>query len=164
MSLFLSGSNLKLFDNGKQVASAPLSKTTAVSITGANNEDDSLAIDFSKGGFFSISGAITFAAGTDANDSLAIIGDGSVSGSYSPSSTTAGAGTFLVGPTTTKDTINMTGVEATSVSSLSAFSVTTGSSADVLTVDSLAANQNRISGTSGGVTVAPVTYSPATNV
>src|SRR5262249_39473924 len=60
--------------------------------------------------------------------------------------------------------INIIGVEATAVSSLSAFTLATSSGADAVTLDSLAANQSRFSGTSNGVAFAPVTYSSVANV
>jgi hypothetical protein len=152
---------LQLWDNGVLVASPALADTASVVITGANGEDDQLTIDYAVGGFFSISDGITFTNvdGVAGTDRLSIVGDGVVSGSYLPSATVPGSGTVTVGGTA----VTLAGVEQVAVSGLTGFTLTTPGSADVLTVDSPAAGQNRVSGTSDGASFVPLTFSAVTS-
>lgn len=126
-----------------------------VVIKGADNTDDTITLAFAFGGTFSIQDGIFIDGGSGAgNDSAVIIGDGTSSGSYTPDATTFGNGVVTVGATT----INFTGLEPLTVSNLASFTFTTPGSADVITIDSPAPGQNRISGTSDGVAFESLTF------
>jgi Ca2+-binding RTX toxin-like protein len=69
------GPTLEIYDAlaRKAVASAPFDEVTAVTITGADGEPDSLTIDYT-GGPFRPPGGITFAGGTGGPDALSVRG------------------------------------------------------------------------------------------
>jgi hypothetical protein len=159
MILQLNGTTLEILDNGSVVASQALARTSSVTITGANNENDSLTVDYSFGGFFSVTGGVSFAGGTAAFDQLSVVGTGATSGTDIPSGTTVGSGSMLINGSA----ITYSGLESTVVSSMASFGFTTALSANVLTVDSPAAQQNRISGTSQGAALVPLTFSAVTS-
>jgi hypothetical protein len=88
---------IQLVDNRDQsvLQSQPLADTNAVVITGAE-QDDKLTVDFSNP--FSV--PIQFDGGTQTSsdgDSIRIIGDGKISGSYIPVSTRNDAGIIYFG-------------------------------------------------------------------
>jgi autotransporter-associated beta strand protein len=96
--LRLHGSTLELVndDTASVVASGALASTTSVTVTGANNLDDQLTVDFAFGGFFTLPGGISFDGGTGGHDSLAVRGNGSTSATYSPDAATTGKGIVSV--------------------------------------------------------------------
>jgi hypothetical protein len=153
---------LELLDNGGQVANPKLVDVTAVNITGAVGVNDQLTVDYSFGGLFSVAGGITFLnpGETTGTNSLVVIGSGAESGSYTPSGTTAGSGDLTVNG----NPIDFSGVNAVTVGSMTGFTVQTPSSGNTLIVDAPAAGQNRISGTSGGLGFASLTFSSVTSV
>jgi len=92
---------------------------------------------------------------TGNGDSMQIIGTGSESAVYTPSTLNSGDGTVSVGG----QTIVFGGLEPLIASNLASMTLVTPNGADVLTIDSPAAGKNRISGTSGGVGFESLTIS-----
>jgi len=92
---------------------------------------------------------------TATGDTLTIIGDGTVGLTYRPDAADASAGTFTFDDARV---IAFHGLEPTTVHGLSSFTFTSTGSHDVITVDSPAAGQNRISGTSDGTPFEAVTF------
>src|SRR3989440_2872280 len=92
---------------------------------------------------------------TGAGDSMQIIGTGSESATYTPSAVNSGDGAVLIGG----QTILFGGLEPVIASNLASMTLVTPNGADILTIDSPAAGQNRISGTSGGVGFESLTIS-----
>jgi hypothetical protein len=84
---------------------------------------------------------------TGNGDSMQIIGSGSENAVYNPSTINSGDGTVNVGG----QTIVFNGLEPLIASNLASMTLVTPNGPDSLTIDSPAAGQNRISGTSGGV-------------
>jgi hypothetical protein len=160
--LRLNGDRLDLLDNDAQVANPKLVDVTAVNITGAVGVNDQLTVDYSFGGLFSVAGGITFLnpGETTGINSLVVIGTGAESGSYTPSGTTAGSGNLMVNG----NPIGFSGLNGVTVGAMAGFTVQTPSSGNTLNVDAPAAGQNRISGTSGGVGFASLTFSSVINV
>jgi hypothetical protein len=132
----------------------------------AGSSDDRIIIDGSLGVNVTVRGM----AG---NDTLVVQGNGAANGSYLPASAVeAGhpfgngldeldslAGTVTVGATT----IDFAEFEPLVISGVGSFTFITPNAADVLTVDSPAAGQNRISGSSGGVPFEAITFFDVTN-
>ncbi|HKA59930.1 MAG TPA: LEPR-XLL domain-containing protein, partial [Gemmatimonadales bacterium] len=105
--------DLQLLDSTTVVASRPLAETTGVVINGEDGWNDSLKIDFSQGGFFSLDGGITFNGGEDGFDALEVTGGTFTSVIH----TVTDAGPGLSGTMVYEDglnpalTINYTGLE-----------------------------------------------------
>lgn len=76
LTLRLHGADLEIFDNTTEavVASQPLAQTSAVHITGASDEGDTLRVDFAFGGFFTVPEGITFDGGAGGPDTLHVFG------------------------------------------------------------------------------------------
>jgi subtilisin-like proprotein convertase family protein/Ca2+-binding RTX toxin-like protein len=118
--------------------------------------DDTLIVDYSNG-IPVPDGGIHFDGGgqaTAAGDQIVVIGNGVNHGFYLPSGQTPGDGTLLVDD----GTITFTGLEPAAVSSMEEFTFVTPNSNDLLTIDSPAAGQNRILGSSGAVAFEPLTF------
>jgi hypothetical protein len=93
-------------------------------------------------------------------DVLVITGDGSSDGTYTPGDTVTGSGTIIVDG----QTIDFTGLEPVIVSGFASFKLMTPNADDVITIDSPASGQNRISGTSGGVAFESLTFFDVSHV
>src|SRR4029434_6067906 len=91
---------------------------------------------------------------SDIGDILEIIGDGTATGSYSPHPTDSDKGLIEIGDTV----VTFAGLAPVTESTLASFTFTTPGSADVITIDSPAAGQNRISGTSDGTAFEALTF------
>ena len=102
---------------------------------------------------FSSIGVLNF-NGLGGGDAIEIIGSGGETSTYVPDATTTGNGAITL-PGMTINFFNLTPVTISGVANLT---VTTPNSNDVLSVDSPAAGQNRVSGTSGGVAIEDVTF------
>ena len=101
---------------------------------------------------------ITFNGGpnfTGNGDSMQIVGTGTENAVYSPSTLNSGDGTVNVG----SQLIIFNGLEPLIASNLASMTFVTPNGSDLLTIDSPAAGQNRISGTSGGVGFESLTIS-----
>jgi autotransporter-associated beta strand protein len=160
-TLRLNGANLELVNNDTMaiLVSQALATTTAVQITGASNLNDSLTIDYSFGGFFTVSGGVSFnGGGGSGNDLLKVLGTGTTGAGYTPSPTTPGTGTVQVTSGAQTGTVNFVGLQALDVTGMAGVTLTTPSSNDNVTVQNgtdFATNSIpavRISGNSGGVT------------
>lgn len=127
--------------------------TTTNLIFDAGSGNDSLTVDATLGNPIPSLG-ITYSGGAQTTaDSLTVLGGG-LSGSYTPSGTTNGSGAVAIGGRT----VNFTGLEPVTASDFASFTLITPNAADVLTITSPAAGQNRISGTSGGVPFEALTF------
>ncbi len=143
---------LLLDENYTVRASQELAFTSEVRILGSD-QDDKLTLDFST----SSSVPIFYDGGdqtSETGDILEIIGDGTTHGSYLPHPTDSDKGIIIIGDSV----ITFTGLEPVTQSNLASFTFTTPGSADVITIDSPAAGQNRISGTSDGVAFESLTF------
>jgi hypothetical protein len=135
---------------GIQVYSAPANSLSSLNFnTGAGN--DRLIVDLVNGTPIP-SGGLSYDAGAD-TDALTVIGAGSGAGAYVPA-IPAGSGNFNAAGSA----IAFTGVEPITASNFASLSITTPSSADVISIDSPAPGQNRISGTSGGTSFPSLTF------
>ena len=154
------GSNLEIFDvlKNQVVAVRKLSLLLGVQITGTVNETDRLTIDYQSGGSFSLPQGIRFSGGSGGGDILVIAGRLSDVTTYQPSLTAGGASRFEIN----NDLISMTGVESAILSGVGSLIVETQGSADALLADPATgyngAIATKISGTSGGVAIKPLTF------
>jgi hypothetical protein len=142
--------------SGEPIFHLPRSGFTRLSFDGAAG-NDTLIVDASRGNPLPING-IDYAGGADdgaPGDSLQLIGDGAFGGSYTPSATTTGSGTALLGNLP----LRFSGLEPVGASAFSTFRLVTPNSSDAMTIDSLAPGSNRISGVSGGVAFESLTFS-----
>ena len=118
--------------------------------------DDTLTIDYSNGNPLPASG-LSFEGGPQTGipgDNLVVTGNGSNHGRYAPDSVLPGSGSLDVDGTV----ITFAGLEPVLVNGFVEFSFITPNSNDVIAVDSPAAGQNRISGTSGAIALEPITF------
>jgi hypothetical protein len=108
--------------------------------------------------------------GMHGNDELVVAGKNAPNGSYAPGTNTENGldnnsdlrGTIAIGSTT----INFQEFEAASrvtVHDITNFRLITPLAADALTLDSITAGQDEVTGTSGGVTVVPMSFYNVTN-
>jgi hypothetical protein len=115
-------------------------------------------------------------AGGNKGDTLIVLGKGAASGSYTPGTNNAVSlangsdlrGSIVIGSTTINFQEFSTNGSVT-VSNVTSFTYTTppapagGSGGNDLTIDSTAAGQNRVSGTTSGVSTVPLLFSEITN-
>ncbi|MFV2068579.1 MAG: beta strand repeat-containing protein, partial [Pirellulales bacterium] len=155
LTLRRAGDAIEIVNTGTSnlLASAALADVGRVILSGSDRADNTLVIDYSSGGSFPLPGGIRFDGGGGTDD-LVVIGSGFESGTYTPDPSTTGNGTITVGGSQ----IEFTNLEPVTVSGLPDFTFITPGSEDVLLVDSPAAGQNRISGTSDGVAFESLTF------
>jgi Ca2+-binding RTX toxin-like protein len=151
LRLDTSGTRVELTDNGLSIASRPVSSLSAIEITGAANENDTLVVDYTAGVF---NVPVFYNGGAAGVDSLEVIGTTASSALYNPSATTPGSGSVAVGAAT----IQFADLSPVTVSRMASLVMTTPNGADVLTVDTPAAGRTRIGGTSGGVAMESLTF------
>ncbi|NLE36900.1 MAG: calcium-binding protein, partial [Pirellulaceae bacterium] len=151
VGLDATGSYLEVRINGTLEYSGLLSMVNQLNILGWGG-DDTLTVDFTNGNPVP-AGGFLFDGGTGGNDALAVVGNGSQIGSYLPGMTTGDGIVDVDG-----SAITFTGLEPVIVNGMAEFTFVTPNSNDVLTVDSPAAGQNRVSGTSGGVVFEALTF------
>ena len=156
VSLDATGLYLQVRVNGALVYNPLVSTVHEVNIKGWGG-NDTLTVDFTNGDPLAAL-KLNYDGGEGGDDVLAVVGGGGKIGSYLPASTT-GDGVVKVG----SSTITFTGLEPVLVSGFNEFTFVTPNSNDVLTIDSPAAGQNRISGTSGGVAFESLVFSSVTN-
>src|SRR5262245_20002235 len=156
LTLKLSGADLQIVNAANTVvASKALVDTSGVVITGANAATESLTVDFDNGGFFALTDGVQFNAGTGGTDALSIRGTTSSNVVLTPSASGATAVVTQGG----SNTITATGLEAAvAVTNLATLTVRTSAGADVLTLDNQTTGVGRVSGTTGGITFRPVTF------
>ena len=156
VALDATGMYLEVRINGTLEFSSPKSQVSELNILGWGG-NDTLTVDFTNGDPLP-AGGLMFDGATGADDGLALVGTGTSIGSYAPR-TTAGDGVVTVDGSV----ITFTGLEPFNVNGFNEFTFVTPNSIDVLTVDSPAAGQNRVSGTSGGVAFEALTFSNVTH-
>ncbi len=164
LTLRRNGPYLEVYDEvaSQVVAAERVVMAQAVEITGADDVDDLLTIDFPYGGHFAPVDGIRFDGGSGGNDSLRIAGTGTTAGSYRPSGTTTGSGDVpLDGPAGTT-TVQFDGLETFEVSAMSQFVLQTPNVRDNITLAPSTGSGNTqastISGASGGVAFRPLTF------
>ncbi|MBT6146026.1 MAG: LEPR-XLL domain-containing protein, partial [Gemmatimonadetes bacterium] len=172
LTLRLNDGDLEIIDTltGALLAARPLGRVSGVTVRGADDLDDTLTVDFS-GGLIEV--PIVFHGGDLGFDSLVFQGDGSVSVHYTAigadSATLQIAGNRSGHESGT--TLSFTGLEPVTLSALSSLTFSTNDPAifadntapaapgiDVILIDSPAAGQNRINGTSGAKVFENVTF------
>ena len=115
---------------------------------------DSIVIDAAIAAHFNVVGGLD-------DDVLRVRGDGSESGTYTPSPTDPSAGNITIDGGAI---IDFSELEPVQIDGFMNFTFTTPNSADILTVDSPAAGRNRVTGTSDGVAFEAVTFFDVVNV
>jgi|GEM_PF-923147 len=156
ISLNATGLYLEIRVNNSLQYSPLLSSVREVNLRGWGG-NDTLTVDFTNGD--PLAGlTLRYDGGTGGDDALVITGGTGKIGSYRPG-TTPGDGVVQIG----NSTIAFTGLEPVTVSGFAEFTFVTPNSNDVITIDSPAAGQNRISGTSGGVAFESLTFSNVTH-
>ncbi|MFI5378941.1 MAG: choice-of-anchor Q domain-containing protein, partial [Tepidisphaerales bacterium] len=132
-----------------------------VQVTGSTGPD-LLTVDFSNGSPIPSSGIAYdgVADGGAPGDSLAVIGNGSDSGIYTPSGSGPGSGTVTIGG----GSITFSNLAPVIASSFATFSLVTPNGSDNLTIDSPTPGQSQITGTSGGVAIEPLSFFNITNL
>ncbi|MEW6158376.1 MAG: LEPR-XLL domain-containing protein, partial [Verrucomicrobiota bacterium] len=167
-TLKLNGSKLELVDHSSQkvLKSQDLLSISEVIITGSE-KDDFLKIDATDADAWFLK--VKFNATgqtTEAGDRLEILGAPDVETTYSPASKGgSGAAKLLKNPVSPADEISFSGVEAVTVSGSSLLTLVTPGGADNLLIEKGSiATTTKISGTSGGKTIVPLTFSNVPNV
>jgi hypothetical protein len=124
------------------------------------NGDDVLTIDMSNGSPIPTNGVV-FDGGLPSvsGDLLRILGNGTPVATYAPNPGFSDVGLLTVN----ERTVSFTGVESVLVDGLASFTLSTRSEVDNLAVDSPAAGQTRISGSSG-MPIVPVVVSNAKTI
>ncbi len=127
----------------------------------AGARDDRIVLDADLGTTITL-------RGMHGSDDVVIMGKGASSGSYVPGTNTANGldgqpdfrGSLVIGATTINFQEFETGASGSTVTiqDVGTFTFRTPLAADVLTLDSVAAGQSRVTGTSGGVTIVPMTF------
>ena len=152
LTLDSTGMYIEVSINGDLEYTSPKSQVDQLYILGWGG-DDTLTVDFTNGDPVP-AGGLLFEGGTGGGDALTVVGTGNSIGSYAPAITT-GDGVVTVNGSA----INFSGLEPVTVSGFNEFTFVTPNSDDSVTIDSPAAGQNRISGTSGGVAFESLTFS-----
>ncbi len=162
------GLNVELVNsaNGFVAESFPFSQIRNFTIAGLPNQVDKLTIDLAFGGPLEIDGEIRFGGGAEAagNDSLQIMGFPNQTALYRPGQNADGTNRILLD----SQAVAFTDVEAVSITSFGSTIVETQLSTDVLTINSVSgfggAIASRISGTTGGTTIVPLTFDNVRNI
>jgi hypothetical protein len=173
--------HLRLFDNVEQrvLASTPLEDIASVKIIGTSEGNDRLTVDFSDP--FWLEGGIEYEGGAGWYDTLVVAGNSSISVDYTAQGTDSGIIRLSEG--IYKTTLTFSGLEPVVISGAADYTFSTsdlselfpielyptGIPADLtgedhIVIDSPAAGQNRISGTSGGYGFEEVIFSGVTNL
>lgn len=145
--------------------SHPIAGIRGVRITGRNNNDDTVIVDFSSGGTFAFSNGIQFNAGTGPDDNrLQLIGVGNEGFSYEPSAATTGSGRVLAYGMS----VQFENTQNVGVSGTQNLSIESQGSSDLLSVSGTTGWNNsiasKVQGVSNGVTITPLTFDNIRNV
>jgi len=157
------GSVLEVTDtsSGAVLVSRPSGDIRSIRVLGSDDADDTLRVDLT--GTLWPACSIEFAGGRGGYDSLVL--QGTPDQSVSHTAIGADSGRLDVHRNSGEPIqITFRGLEPVTVSGLENYTFTTSSGADVITIDSPAPRQNRISGTSGGVPFESVTFFNVRNV
>ncbi|HEX3150272.1 MAG TPA: hypothetical protein VHR66_19505 [Gemmataceae bacterium] len=159
LTLKLSGATLQIVDaSNNVVASKALVDTSGVVITGATGATDTLLVDYENGGFFAPTNGVQFNAGTGGTDALTVRGDATLTAVYTPATT--GGGTVAAKSGTVTTNVVATGLEdPVKVVNTASLIYRTPGPTNVLTIDSPTSGSNRVSGTSGGTAMHPLSFS-----
>ncbi|OWK45591.1 putative autotransporter protein [Fimbriiglobus ruber] len=161
--------NILVAESGVTQVDAHTVELSFASITGqiqidTGAGDDAVTLDLANG--ILPPGGIAYDGGAGGNDLLSVVGSGTESADYTPSSTTTGSGTIAVGG----QTITFSNLEPVDMSNLLAATVTLPGADDVVTVaDGFDAATGKIpalvvTGTSGGVNIESAHLSNNTTV
>ena len=133
----------------------------------AGARDDRIVLDADLGTTITL-------RGMHGNDDVVVIGKGAASGMYVPGTNTANGldgnsdlrGSIVIGSTTINFQEFESGATGSTVTvqNIGTFTFRTPLATDLLTLDSVAAGQNRVTGTSGGVTIVPMTFFNVTSL
>ena len=133
-----------------------------VQVYGADNEHNSLTVDFTFGGFFSVPGGISFSGGAGGDYAVRIIGNGQTTGSYTPDGSTPGNGTAQVFFGSQSVNVSFAGLQPIEVSGMATYELVTPNSGNNVTVAAGTSSGGQaaevISGTSGGVQIEALTF------
>jgi len=166
LTLRLNGANLEIYDSDSQavVASLPYAEAKLVQIFGADGAANNLTIDFS-GGYFTVTGGITFIGGAGGNNQLRIIGNGKTTGAYMPDGTagiTPGSGTMQVASGGQSVSIAFVGLQPIEVSGMASYQLVTPNSNNNVTLAAGSGSSGQsaevVSGSSGGVPFENLTF------
>jgi len=152
---------VELLDNstGEVLGNWLATDVHALHIIGSNVADDTLTVDLSSAepsGF-----EVLYWGGEGGYDSLVVEGTSSFSADYTAIG--ADSGTIELTNQSVAITISFAGLEPVEVYNLTDYTFTTTGGADIITIDSPAPGQNRITGTSGGIEFEAVTFWNITN-
>jgi hypothetical protein len=127
----------------------------------AGARDDRIVLDADLGTTITL-------RGMHGNDDVVIMGKGAASGLYVPGTNTANGldgnsdlrGSIVIGSTTINFQEFEPGASGSTVTvqDIGTFTLRTPLATDLLTLDSVTAGQSRVSGTSGGITIVPMTF------
>jgi hypothetical protein len=118
-----------------------------------------ITIDLSLGPI-TIPGGITVSGISGVGGSLTLLGNGQDSVFDAPDPSTTGTGSLTDGGLS----LEYSGIGSLAFSNLSSLTLLTPNAGNSLTTTSPATGQNQVSGTSGGVSIAPLTFSNVANV
>ncbi len=157
------GASIEVFDKltSSVIAQRFASLILGVQVNGADGSADHLTVDFLFGGLFTLPNGIRFLGGSGA-DFLSVVGSGGESPFYRPATVAAGI-SFLEA---SGSSIQLSGVESLLVSNFGTVTLETQGSTDSLTVASATgiggAIASKVTGTSNGVAIVPMTWSNCT--
>jgi len=160
--------DINLVGNGTNSITVTVNDGPEISYTGVTsliveglNGDDTLTVDFTAGNPVPV-GGLFYNGGSQSTvlgDALVVIESAGKHGVYTPDSLTYGDGVIDIDGSS----IAIANLEPVIVTGFTEFTFVTPNSNDVLTVDSPAAGQNRVSGTSGGIAFEALTFSTVTH-
>ena len=151
ISLTRNGSQLEVWINSVLAYTEQFSNLTGITIDGSS-DDDTLIVDLSVDD--ALPGSLTF-NGNGGSDSLRVIGDGTTTGTYTPSGAPMDADGWDGTVATSDGTINFTGLEPVEISAMAAYTFETPNADDVITITDATGSGGedaiQVTGTSGGV-------------
>lgn len=171
VKLVRNGNNVDLFFNGTMTAGLyllmdqqPISEIRSVRIRDMQGLANSLTLDFQSGGVFSFAGGIHFAAGSGNSDRIRILGVAGQSASIRQPSASNGLNQLLID----NEPINFSGTEGAVITGVTTLLIEPPKSDDVLILNPgtgiNGAVASRLTGTSGGVNLLPLTFHDVRNV
>ena len=160
----VAGTHVEVFANdtgtGTAIFSAPIDTAPRLTFDTLGG-NDRLIVDAVNGNPIPTLG-IAYAGGanTTAGDRLTLRNGGITIGTYRPNAGTTGSGVVTV----SQRNIDLTGVEPIDVNAYTSFTVVTPNASDTLTITRPATDSMLIAGTSGAITISPVTLTGVSTV